>query len=98
MGGERPRLEFGVELATEEPWVAGDLHDLHETIVRRQAGDPQSLGGERIPVVVVELVPVTGSLRDLGDPVCLQGERVVDEPAGGGPQPPRRPPFLYPPV
>ena len=35
VGGERPRLEFRVELAAEEPRVAGDLPELNETVVRR---------------------------------------------------------------
>jgi hypothetical protein len=40
-------LVLGVELAAEEPGVVGELDDLDELAVRRQAGDDQAGGGQR---------------------------------------------------
>src|SRR5213592_545435 len=38
VGPRRPRLELGVELAADEPWMIRQLDDLHERAVGREAG------------------------------------------------------------
>ena len=41
MGVDRPALELGMELAAQEPGVAGELHDFGQLAVRAPAADGQ---------------------------------------------------------
>ena len=45
MRGERLGLEFGMELATDEPWVVGGFDDFDVDAVRSASGDAESGAG-----------------------------------------------------
>src|SRR6185369_1631583 len=60
------RLELGVELAAEEVWVVGNLHDLHVSSIRSGSGDPQAGAGEQRFIFAVELIAMAVTLANLG--------------------------------
>src|SRR5215471_16194239 len=61
---ERLRLELGVELHGDVPWMRRQLDDLDELAVERAADDLEALVGERLLVETVELVAVAMPLVD----------------------------------
>src|ERR1051325_3254868 len=65
MAIERSRLELGMELAGEEPRGIGELDDLHQVVVGRDAREHEPLLLQSRAEIVVELVAVTMTLRDL---------------------------------
>ena len=93
MGFCRPRLEFRMELAAQEPGMSGDLDDLGEAPVRGGAGDPETLLNKRLLELIVEFVAVAVALADLRLPVGRAGKGVLLEDAGVGPEPHRGPLF-----
>src|SRR5882762_9941466 len=65
MRGQRLGLEFGMELAAEEPGMLRRFDDLDVLAVGRAAGDAESGIGERLFVLAVELVAVAVALGNL---------------------------------
>src|SRR5919201_393256 len=66
------RLQLGVELAADEPRMFGQLDHFHERPIRRQAGSPQPVLREHIPVGVRDLITMAMPLADFGGVVCLR--------------------------
>src|SRR5262245_13990774 len=56
---ERLRLELGMELHREEPWVRRDLRDLHELPVGRAARYAHAVLGKHALVQAIELEAMT---------------------------------------
>ena len=72
---QRLRFELGVELASEEVGMVGDLDDLDVGSVGGGAGNLQAGAGEQLLVFAIELVAVTMAFADLGGAVGTMGER-----------------------
>src|SRR4051812_29134455 len=72
----RLRLEFGVELAAEEPRVTRDLADLDVGAVGRLTGETEAGGLELVLVLAVELVAMAMALVNFGLLVGVVRERV----------------------
>ena len=86
-GEERMRfeglgLEFGVELAAQEPRVIGSFDDFDVVFVGGAASDSKTRGDKSFLVFAVELVAVAMALADIGGAVSFIGERTGFEPAG----------------
>src|SRR5579859_2074460 len=79
---ERFGLEFGVELAAEEPGVLGGLDYFDVVFVGGAAGDAQSGVGQSFLVVAVEFVAVAMAFANLRFAVSLGGKRTGFEFAG----------------
>src|SRR5690349_13596382 len=62
---QRARLELGVELTAQVPWVVGDLDDLDQPTVDAQARQPQAVFLEHVAILVVDLVAVAVALAEL---------------------------------
>ena len=58
MGLHGPGLEFGMELAAQEPGMILKLHDFHQGVVGRHAAVDKALLGQQILEGIVELVAV----------------------------------------
>jgi hypothetical protein len=84
-----PRCELGMELGCHEPRMIPQLHDLDQTLIRRQAAQNEALAGERFPIGVVELVAMAVPLPHLGHPVGFVCLRPFQNLAGVRPQPHR---------
>src|SRR5579864_870601 len=68
---QRFRLEFGMELATDEVGMPGNFDHLYVGPVWRRPGKPQASRRQRAFVLAIELVAVPMALADLGFPVHL---------------------------
>src|SRR5579883_2560360 len=88
-------LEFGMELAAEEPRVLRHLTDLHVLAVRRLSRNAQPRRRQLRFVFAVEFVPVTVPLVNVLGPVGLAGEASALEPARPAPQPHRPAHFVH---
>src|SRR5881296_3827875 len=66
------RLELGVELATDEPGVIGQLDHLDQGAVGREPGAPHAVFGEHVAVCVRHFVAVTMPLAHLERTVGLR--------------------------
>src|SRR3989454_3630698 len=86
MGLPRARAEFRVELPGHEPWVIGQLDDLHELLVGPDARDPEAALLERVEVVVVDLVAMAVPLPDGALPVGLGSGAALAEHDGVEPE------------
>src|SRR5439155_19992024 len=75
MGGQWLRLEFGVELAAEKPGMVCEFDDLDEILVGGNAGNDQSVVGEYLLELPVELVSMTMPFRDYTGIVNTIGQR-----------------------
>src|SRR4051812_32459984 len=71
MSARWARLELGMELTADVPWVLRVLDDFHELAVRAQSRQPESVLNELIAVLVGHLVAVTMPLADLRDAIHL---------------------------
>src|SRR5205814_8333612 len=60
----RPRLELGMELRRDEPWVLGQLDDLDEAPLLERPADGKTGLDQHVPVGVVDLVAVPVPLGD----------------------------------
>ena len=63
-----------MELHRDVPRMSGQFDHLHEFSVRRAAGNPQALVGERLLVEAIELVAMTMALVDRRRAVDLLAE------------------------
>src|SRR5208282_1434900 len=79
---ERGGLEFGMELAAEEPRVVGVFDDFHVHAVGRAPGDAESRRHQRLFVLRVELVTVAMPLGNFRGAVGARGKRPRLEHAG----------------
>src|SRR5216110_49540 len=68
-------LELGVELATDEPRVVGQLDHLHERAVGRETGAAHAVFGEHVAVGVRHFVAMPVPLADFERAVGLGGTR-----------------------
>ena len=84
MRARRARLELGVELAADEPWMLRELDDLDEGAVGRQPAQLHPTGDEAIAEAVRHFVAMAMTLADLGDAVHLGGLRSAGKTAGVG--------------
>ena len=73
----RARLEFGVELAAQEPGVVYYLHYFNQPAVRRGAADMQAVFLERIPKFIVDLEAMAMPFVDVPLAVSIVGKRGV---------------------
>src|SRR5262245_56229383 len=64
-----PRLELGVELTTHEVGMPAQLDHLHQLLIGRYTGDDQTMRGQRVAEVVVDLVAMAMAFRYLRDAV-----------------------------
>ena len=67
-----PRLEFGMELTPEEPWMVAEFYYLDEFMIGREAAYDQSLRSEQLPVFIVEFITVAMPFRNLLRTVSLK--------------------------
>ena len=51
-------------LGGHEPGMIGKLDHLHDPPVWRQSGQEQPVGGQDLPVIVIDLIPVSVALVD----------------------------------
>ena len=65
MGSVGSGLELGVSLGGYEEGMLGKLAHLHDTSVRRQSGQTKTVLSEDGTIIVVDLVTMTMSLRDV---------------------------------
>src|SRR5215831_12450901 len=72
-------LEFGMELAAEEPGMIGDLADLDIRVVGRFASDLQACGLQPVFVFPIELVAMAMALIDLAGPIGALREASLGE-------------------
>src|SRR5690348_13270682 len=82
MGLERLGLEFGMELAAEEPWVLGRLNDFDVIFVGRAAGDFQAGGNQSFFIFAIKFVAVAVPLADFELAIGPMSERAGFEFAG----------------
>src|SRR6185295_12643479 len=75
----RARFELRVELAADEIGVLRQLDHLHQAAVGRRARDEHAVAGQRLAVVVVDLVAMAVPLADLGGAVRGGGLRTRGE-------------------
>ena len=68
MRRERLRLEFGVELAADEPRVVRDFHNFHIYAIRSATRDAESGSGQGLLIFTVEFVAMTMTLGDFDPP------------------------------
>src|SRR5574341_330129 len=88
--GVRPlgtRLELGVELPAYEPGVIRQLDHLDQSVIRREAGQSHSVLFQDLPILVVDLIPVSMPLADLIGAVRLVSQGGDDDTARIGPEP-----------
>ena len=57
-------LQFRMGLGGHEPGMIGKLDHLHDPPVWRQSGQEQPVGGQDLPVIVIDLIPVSVALVD----------------------------------
>src|SRR5579884_4078449 len=84
---QRPRFEFWMELATQEPGMVANLDDFDVSPVRGLAGDLEPVGNERGFVFAVELMAVAfGNFKlhigAMGKGTRLQPRRPGTQPHG----------------
>src|ERR1700735_4709353 len=92
---ERARLQFGMELHTDEPGVVLVFDDFRQHAVGRKTGKSQAMLLETILVGGIDLVAVAVALRDLGGAAidfrypaaALERGRVRPEPPGAAGRP-----------
>ena len=65
MGSVGSGLELRVSLGGYEEGMLGKLAHLHDTSVRRQSGQTKTVLSEDGTIIVVDLVTMTMSLRDV---------------------------------
>ena len=65
MGSVGSGLELGVSLSGYEEGMLGEFAHFHDTSVGGQTGETQAVLGEDSTVVVVDLITMTMSLRDI---------------------------------
>src|SRR5688500_16720954 len=75
MRPQRPRLELGMELHGQEPWMRGQLRDFDEFAVRRATRDAHALLGERLLLQAIEFEAMTMTLMHQRRSVDTFGER-----------------------
>src|ERR1700722_17263528 len=63
---QRLRFEFGMELASDEEWMAGNFDDLDVSSIRRRAGNLEAAGRHRLFILAVELITMPVALADFG--------------------------------
>src|SRR6266480_4219541 len=71
---ERLRLEFRMELATNEVWMVRQLNDFYVRAIRSGAGDLQAGGGQGLFVFPVELISVAMPFADFRLAVNFVGQ------------------------
>src|SRR3990172_1578846 len=81
------RLELGVELPAYEPGVIRQLDHLDQSVIRREAGQSHSVLFQDLPILVVDLKPVSMPLADLIGAVRLVSHGGDDDTARIGPEP-----------
>src|SRR2546423_9334813 len=84
MGTHRPRLELGMELATDEPRMLRQLDHLDERAVGRQPGRPQAVLRQDIAVRVRHFVTVAMPLAHFRGIVRLGNPRPWPQATGIG--------------
>src|SRR5438128_2094908 len=90
MGAVGTGAELRMELRGDKVWMAGDLDDLHQAVVRRQPGADQALFRQEFPVLVVEFIAMPMPLVDTRRSIQALGQRpgfelalIGSEPHGG---------------
>ena len=83
---KRVGLELGMKLATEEPGMICNLHDLHIGAVRRCAREGHSVGYQHLLIFPVELVTVPVALGNFERVISPIGKASRNQPAGPGAQ------------
>src|SRR5215469_3150966 len=87
---QRLRLELRMELAPQEIWMPGNLHDLDIRRIRRRPADREPASRQQRLVLAVELIPVPVPLADLRRPVVgARRKRPLLQHAGPRAQPHR---------
>ena len=66
MAFERARLEFGMELAAEEPWMVGQFHYFDQIIIGRSASGPKAGFLKCGSILIVDFQAMTMALSDAG--------------------------------
>src|SRR5579862_4660720 len=74
MGRERARFKFRMELASEEPRMVADFHNLHIGFIRRRTCNFESVGQQHFLVLAIEFIAVAVPLRNLELPVSLMSK------------------------
>src|SRR6267142_344799 len=72
MWRQRLRLEFRVELATQEPRMIRDFHDFDEVLVRGNTGDDQAVLGQsllELPIEFITMPVAFGNHRSVVDAI-----------------------------
>src|SRR5258708_27236765 len=71
VGSQRFRFEFRMELAAKKPWmlVAGQLNDLDELTVSRDAAEDQTALLQSLSIGRIEFISMTMALADLSNTV-----------------------------
>src|SRR5215510_2596791 len=87
MGSVQLRLEFRVELTSEEPGMALDLDQFDEGSVGRRARYNEAFFFHDIAIFHVEFVTVSVPFENFGAPIDLVSKRVLAEDAWTGSQP-----------
>src|SRR5258708_36071413 len=77
-------LEFGMELASEEPGVVGGFDYFYIIFIGGAAGDLEAGAGQNFFVIAIEFVAVAVALADFEFAVGAMGEGAGLEVAGPG--------------
>src|SRR5687768_11837092 len=89
MRARRTRLQLGMELTADEPWMIGELDDLDERAVRAHPTQSEPVLDERVPILVRYFIAVAVPLADLGHAVHLGRLAAAREPTRVRSQPHR---------
>ena len=87
-------LEFRMELNGRKPGVIGKFNRFHERATGTVSAERHAALFKPLPILGVELVPMSMTLRNLGAAVNSRQERPVGQDAWLSPQPHGRP-FLF---
>ena len=75
------RLQFGVELASDEPWMIRQLHDLDELTVGRKPTQLHAVLRKQIAICIRNLISMAVTLADFWLAIDLGGARTSSEAA-----------------
>src|SRR2546422_9178666 len=80
MRAHRPRLELGMELTADKPWVIGELDHFDERAVGRKPLAAHAVLGEHVAIRVRDLVAMAVPLAHFGRVVGLRHVRAGAQP------------------
>src|SRR5579872_35612 len=72
---ERPRFQLRVELASEEPWMSLQFHDLDQVLIGRKAGREETDAFEALAIVIVHFVAMAMALGNVALAIKRERER-----------------------